>query len=92
MRTAPRQGVSFRAHIRDAEVAIMPVQIVDLSTDGCRLRSEGELESATEIWVKLPGVGARLGRIVWCSNGFCGVEFAEPIEAGLFDRFFPLVA
>jgi len=32
------------------------------------------------VWLTLPGSRAVNARVVWCSNGRIGAEFAEPVD------------
>jgi hypothetical protein len=81
VRTARRRVVDFTGMVREANATIFRVQVSDVSTDGCRFRSDEQLETATTVWLKIAGETARQARIVWKRAGEYGCEFISPMHA-----------
>jgi hypothetical protein len=73
--------VDFTGVVREADAALFQVQVTDVSTDGCRFRSEQQLETATTVWLKIVGGAAMQVRIVWYRGGEYGCEFLTPMQA-----------
>lgn len=80
LRTAQRRAVNFRAFVRETGAKVLPVDVTDLSTDGCRFRSVEAFETATIVWLKIDGVTARQARIIWRAADGYGCEFVSPMQ------------
>lgn len=78
-RDARRRVVILSAYAREANARLLEVEISNLSTDGCRLKSDGALEPQTAIWLKIPGITPRRAVIRWTSQDEAGCEFDTPI-------------
>jgi hypothetical protein len=82
----PADAWSFHRMVRDANAAVSEVVVSDLSTDGCRFRSDQQLETATTVWLKIVGNTARQARIVWRRGSEYGCEFLSPMQAETLDE------
>jgi len=80
LRTARRRPVNFGGFVRETVATVIPVEVMDLSTDGCRFVAQQGFETATTVWLKIAGMGARQARIVWESHGTYGCEFCSPMQ------------
>jgi hypothetical protein len=85
MRTARRRAVNFQAFVRETEARVASVEVTDLSTDGCRFASADAFETATMVWLKIAGLGARQARIIWYRGGVYGCEFLSPMQTDSLD-------
>ena len=74
-RVEMRRIVNLTAYAREAGSAILQVTISDLTTNGCRLKAEIDLEPATALWLKIPGLTPRRAVIRWTKGGEAGCEF-----------------
>jgi hypothetical protein len=79
-RGAVRIRVSILAHAREPKQAPFPVQVIDLSTDGCRIAGRFHLEQAIPIWLRIPGLTPRSGTIAWSRSDLAGCAFDEPVS------------
>lgn len=86
VRTARRRMVDFTGVVREANAVLSEVVVTDLSTDGCRFRSDQQLETATTVWLKIVGNTARQARIVWKRGSEYGCEFLSPMQAGTLEE------
>jgi hypothetical protein len=86
IRTARRRIVDFTGVVREAKAGLSEVEVTDLSTDGCRFRSDEQLETATTVWLKIIGSAARQARIVWKQGSEYGCEFLSPMDAETLDE------
>ena len=80
LRTARRRYVNFNAFLRESGARVVRVQVVNLSTDGCKFRSDEMLETATIVWLKIDGLAARQAKIVWRGDEGYGCEFLKPMQ------------
>jgi hypothetical protein len=80
IRAARRRLVDFTGVVREANADLFTVQVSDVSTDGCRFRSDERFETARTVWLKITGHAARQARIVWTRAGEYGCEFLSPMR------------
>ena len=88
LRTARRRPVNFSGFLRENVATVVPVEVTDLSTDGCRFRASGHFETATTVWLKIAGLGARQARIIWAQDGACGCEFVAPLQSEVVEQLY----
>jgi hypothetical protein len=79
-----RTMVQFSTTAREPGRDKVRVQIVDLSSNGCRI--EMLCNGFSEQWVllALPGIAPLYSRIVWQEQGFAGLEFSTPLSEAVF--------
>ena len=82
-RAAPRRLVNFAASLREMGATASKVEILDLSSTGCRIRG-CELTEWTEVWLKISGLNAVRGRVVWVDGLDAGCEFQVPLHPSAF--------
>jgi hypothetical protein len=85
MRTARRRNVNFTVLMRELSARIVPVDLEDISTDGCRLSTDEELETATKIWLQIGGVGTKEAWVTRKVGKTYGCEFLSPIQVGVIE-------
>ena len=85
-RTAARRAVDFRAFVRESKASVVPVAVIDVSTDGCRFKANEAFETATVVWLKIDGLGARQARIIWRHEAEHGCEFVAPVQSRTMDE------
>ena len=81
-----RRIVNLTAFARDADLRLLEVEIVDLTTDGCRIAGPIDLDEATSIWLKVPGIAPRAARVAWARPGEAGCAFDGPIPPELIEE------
>ena len=67
-------GVRFTAHL------------VNVSSHGCRLDFRGYLPEGAVIALKLDGIEALNGRVIWHRVGSAGIEFMRPLHPIIVQR------
>lgn len=82
-RLTRRRIVNLAAHARDMKAPIFDIQVVDISTAGCRILATRGFEAGAEIWLQIPGLTIRQARIAWSEGGEAGCEFTTPIDEQL---------
>lgn len=84
-RKAERSEVSLGAGLRQRGASGVTIQILDLSTDGFRAATHLELETGTDVWLKLPGLESLHGHVVWMRGHLLGCKFARPLHPAVLD-------
>ncbi|WP_114953550.1 PilZ domain-containing protein [Sphingosinicella terrae] len=84
-RRAERLPVTLGAGLRQRGASGVTVQIVDLSTDGFRVATHLELAVGTDVWLRLPGLEACHGRVVWAEGPSVGCAFERPLHPAVVD-------
>lgn len=74
-----RVDTAIAAVMIDADGGQQPVEIVDLSSSGFRLRADGELAEDSEITLRVGRYGDFPARIQWVLGLHAGGRFAEPV-------------
>lgn len=88
LRTARRRAVNFSGFVRESVATVVPVEVTNLSTDGCRFQATGSFETATIVWLKIAGLGARQARIVWARDGGYGCEFCKSLQSEVVEQLY----
>lgn len=86
-RTARRRLVNFSASLRDGATRSIKIRVADLSTTGCKLESDLELQTNQEVWVKLTGMDAVRAHVIWNDGGQAGCKFSIPIDPSVLESF-----
>jgi hypothetical protein len=69
------------------------VDLIDISTGGCKIRaSRGFANVGDRLTMKVAGINAPLGRIVWVEDRFAGVAFEGQIHEAVLDHLCNTVA
>ena len=85
-RRANRAALNASAGVRRASSASLPAQILDLSTTGFRARLTAPVAIDTVVWLKLPGLEAQQGRVVWAEDLVVGCVLTAPLHPAVFDH------
>jgi hypothetical protein len=84
-RRAPRLATSLAGSLRERGRPAFSVELVDLSTHGCRIELSSDLQPGAWVWLKLPGLEPRYSRVAWCRGCFAGIEFEVPLHEAVVD-------
>ena len=84
-RRAERVAVAMGAGLRQRGASGVTVQIVDLSTDGFRVATHLELAVGTDVWLRLPGLEACHGKVVWSEGNCIGCAFERPLHPAVVE-------
>jgi hypothetical protein len=61
-------------------------RIDNVSRRGVHLRTDTDLDEGAEIWLRLPGMEPRPGRVVWSDQLHAGCQFDDPLEPAELER------
>ena len=62
------------------------VSLVDLSPEGARFEPPIRVSLDEEVWLRIPGIEPRLGRVCWVEKWQVGIEFVQPFHAAVFEH------
>jgi hypothetical protein len=90
-RRADRSSTGIQSSLRSrGSIGSLEVQVVDISTAGCRIEVRPAPYQGSTVWLKLPGLEAWCGRVAWVGSDCVGVEFSQPLHSAVVDRFLAL--
>ena len=76
---SPRVQTSIAAVLVDSDNGEIPVEVVDLSSGGFRLRAGEPLVIGEQVRLRVPRYGDFPAQIQWVQGGEAGGRFLEPI-------------
>jgi hypothetical protein len=79
-RKAERAEIAVGAGLRQRGAHAVTVQVLDLSVTGFRAATHLELESGSDVWLKLPGLETLHARVVWMRGHLLGCEFVRALH------------
>jgi hypothetical protein len=84
-RKTRRAEVTVGAGLRQRGASGVTIQLLDLSTDGFRAATHLELETGTDVWLRLPGLESLHARVRWQRGHLLGGEFVRPLHPAVLD-------
>src|SRR3712207_3974929 len=85
-RRAERSPTEIPAGMRERGRSGLDVEVVDLSTHGCRIEFCGELIVGSHAWLNLPDMESWFGKVVWMAEGVAGLDFETPLQRSVAER------
>ena len=79
IKRAPRVDTHIRANLSDSDGETMPVIVTDISSDGCRLETDGTLIIGEKIVIQIDRYGSYPAQIRWALGNEAGAVFLEPV-------------
>lgn len=76
---APRVDTQLLATVTASDGAVVPVTVLDISREGCRLRCDGDLQSGERIAINVERYGSYPAEVRWAKGGEAGAVFLEPV-------------
>ncbi|MEJ2408942.1 MAG: hypothetical protein P8Y58_10405 [Novosphingobium sp.] len=80
-----REQVEMMARFR-RDLVSSTVMLKDLTRFGARIEGIGQLETDEAISLALPGCRPAMAFVAWANEHCAGLEFAEPLENGVFSE------
>ena len=84
-RRVHRFALRLSAMVRERGRGRMPVRVIDISTHGSRIELSCGLLIGSWVWLSIAGLDTIYAKIVWCRDGFAGLEFTTPIHDSVLD-------
>lgn len=76
---SPRVKTSITAVLLDENGGELPVEVIDLSSGGFRLRAKWSLESGAQVRLRVERYGDFPAEIIWVNGHEAGGRFLEPV-------------
>ncbi len=77
-------GLMVKSRVRSR---VVYVDMIDISERGCKIKgSNGFAQVGDRVTMKIGGINAPLGIIVWVENRFAGVAFEGEMHAAVLDH------
>jgi len=85
LRREARSPVAFTCQIRIGQGAWRAASMVDLSCEGFRLAWLPDCPAGKDLWVRIPGIEARLATVRWRDERGVGCQFERPLHQAVID-------
>jgi hypothetical protein len=79
MRRAARACVSLDATMRQLGDSGVRAEVLNISTDGFMVETEGRFSTGSYVWVKLPALAPISAKVIWSRGGRVGGRFTAPL-------------
>lgn len=79
IKRAPRVDTRFNASLTDSDGHVVPVTVIDISREGCRLETDGSLKIGEKVRLEVPKYGTFPAQIRWALGNEAGAVFLEPV-------------
>jgi hypothetical protein len=79
-RKAERTPVELGAGLRQRGASGVTIEVLDLSTHGFRASTHLDLQTGTDVWLKLEGLEPLHARVAWMNGYLVGCEFVRPLH------------
>ena len=79
VKRAPRVDTRFKATLKDSDGNAIPVIVMDISREGCRLETDGSLRIGEKVQIEVPKYGIYPAQIRWALGNEAGAVFLEPV-------------
>lgn len=89
-RSEPRDPVHHRTRAAHPDGRVLPMVIVNTSSNGLMARCEASCDAGDRLRVDLPVIGALLVEVRWALGGRLGCRFVQPL--GLAEYYGVLAA
>jgi hypothetical protein len=80
IKRAPRVATRYDAEVTDSDGGTVPVVVIDISRDGCRMETDGSLRIGEEVEIQVDRYGSFPAQIRWALGNEAGAVFLKPIE------------
>lgn len=79
VKRAPRVDTNFKASLVDSDGNSLPVVVIDISREGCRLETNETLRIGEKVQIAVPKYGTFPAQIRWALGNEAGAVFLEPV-------------
>ena len=84
-RREARSAVAFTCQLRIGSGPWRVASMVDLSCEGFRLAWLPDCPAGRPLWVRIPGIEARLASVRWRDERGVGCQFERPLHQAVID-------
>lgn len=76
---APRVDTQLPATVTMSDGSVVPVRVLDISREGCRLKGADELHTGDRIAINVDRYGSYPADVRWAKGDEAGAVFVEPV-------------
>ena len=80
VKRAKRVDVDHKGTLIDSDGGSCNVRVLDLSADGCRLETDGDLKIGEHVRLRVDRSGDYPAQVRWALGGEAGLQFTGPSE------------
>ena len=80
IKRSPRVTTNYRTSVTDSDGTIVPVVVVDISKEGCRLETDGSLQIGEHVEISVGRLGTYPAQIRWALGNEAGAVFLRPVD------------
>ena len=79
IKRAPRVDTRIDTFLTDSDGNRMPVVVIDISQNGCRLETSAMLRIGEKVQIEVPKYGTFPAQVRWALGNEAGAVFLEPV-------------
>jgi hypothetical protein len=79
IKRSPRIDTAINASVTDSDGGTMSVVVIDISSEGCRMETEGSLKIGETVELNVGRYGSFPAQIRWALGNEAGAVFLEPV-------------
>ena len=80
IKRSPRVATNYKTSLTDSDGGSVPVVVVDISREGCRLETDGSLEIGEMVEISVGRLGTYPAQIRWALGNEAGAIFLRPVD------------
>lgn len=80
-----RSPAEVAASFRERGRTRLPVQLIDLSPQGCKVKLSDSVVVGSHAWIMLPTLESWYARVAWTEAGEAGLDFVRPLHRAVAD-------
>jgi len=80
IKRSPRVTTNYRTSVTDSDGTTVPVVVVDISKEGCRLETDGSLQIGEHVEISVGRLGTYPAQIRWALGNEAGAVFLRPVD------------
>lgn len=79
IKRAPRVETRFETSLTDSDGGKVPIVVLDISREGCRMETDGTLKIGEQVQIQVPKYGTFAAQIRWALGNEAGAVFLDPV-------------
>ena len=80
IKRSPRVATNYKTSVKDSDGVTVPVVVVDISKEGCRLETDGSLQIGEKVEISVGRLGTYPAQIRWALGNEAGAVFLRPVD------------
>jgi len=80
IKRSPRVATNYPTSLTDSDGGTVPVVVLDISSEGCRLETDGSLSIGEKVEISVGRLGTYPAQIRWALGNEAGAVFLTPVD------------